>query len=203
MTDYTIYCTPEQTKKALKLGAPIEIKYGSDRYNPSVEELSYLVNYDHTWYKKPTAEQMIRWLEDQKEIDYIEITKGNYVGYGITWEYTVQTTDYDNFYGNFSRHNFQTRKGATLNGIDATLKYLKKHKKKEIKEKNIFEGAKYGDKYKTRDGRKAIYLCNNTCYIEELKEGIQYSHNGLLVDFQKHGIDIVSEWSEEVDKENS
>ena len=46
MNQYTIYCTPEQTKKALKLGAPIEYQLKGA-------------------FKIPTAEQMIGWLEEQ------------------------------------------------------------------------------------------------------------------------------------------
>lgn len=126
MNNYTIYCTEEQTKKALKLGAPI-IKATYQNKEPHVGVLVKLINKETIYdYICPTAEEMIGWLESQKEIDYIEIAKGNYVGYGITWEYTVQTTDYDN--SDF-RNNFKTRKEATWSAIDAALEYLEKIRK--------------------------------------------------------------------------
>lgn len=60
---------------------------------------------------------------------------------------------------------------------------------------NIFENAYFGKPYKTRDGRKAVYLGDNTCWIEGGDTEIGYSRNGLFVDIQEHGIDIVSEWT--------
>lgn len=66
---------------------------------------------------------------------------------------------------------------------------------------NIFKNAKFGDCFKTRDGRKAVYLGDNTCWIEGGETEIGYSRNGLFVYFQEHGIDIVSKWSEELSEE--
>ena len=130
MDKYTIYCTEEQTKKALKLGAPIKMILddgSSSNHIYMYIPTTYIKGFYGTFeYIIPTAEQMICWLEGQNEIDYIEITKGNYVGYGSTWEYTVQTTDYDN--SNF-RNNFKTRREATWTAIDAALEYLEKNKK--------------------------------------------------------------------------
>lgn len=53
INDYTIHCTKEQTKLAMELGAPIELK--SEVYYPN--GAAYPTN--------PTAEQMIGWLETQ------------------------------------------------------------------------------------------------------------------------------------------
>lgn len=67
ISDYTIYCTEEQTRKALGLGAPIEfIKVGKGKpchYITSKEKRGY--------YVIPTAEQMVRWLEEQGCITYV------------------------------------------------------------------------------------------------------------------------------------
>ena len=66
MKKYTLYCTEEQTKKALQCNAPIEIKYGSINHKPSIEELQYLTQYDNMWYKIPTAEEMTsKWVKVQ------------------------------------------------------------------------------------------------------------------------------------------
>lgn len=66
---------------------------------------------------------------------------------------------------------------------------------------NMFEDAYFGKPYRTRDGRKAVYLGDNTCWIEGGETEIGYSRNGLFVDIQEHSIDIVSEWKEEINEE--
>lgn len=49
MKRYTVYCTKEQTEKALKLGAPIEMEY-----------LDLICK---SFPIEPTAEEMLGWLE--------------------------------------------------------------------------------------------------------------------------------------------
>lgn len=103
MQDYTIHCTESQTKKALKLGAPLEYK------------LIGIV-------KPPTAEQMIGWLETK--IDNIDPVKRE----DGTWRYLFYPTKSSHtIYGG----NFSSRKEATLAAIDAALDYLIKNKKEE------------------------------------------------------------------------
>lgn len=102
--DYTIYCTTEQTKKALELGAPIE------EFNVSSIKGQKSYNY-------PTAEQMIGWLEEQEDIDLISICKSSfgdwdYFIFSKTAEIAVHARVYD------------SRKEATLAAIDAALEYL-------------------------------------------------------------------------------
>lgn len=80
MNEFTIYCTQEQTRKALELGAPIELE--SEYYNPTENDFklenpiacSSFTNGYH-YAKCPTAEQMIGWLA----------TKGVFVG--VAWDY--------------------------------------------------------------------------------------------------------------------
>lgn len=101
MKHYTIYCTPEQTKKALELGAPIE----RDGY----EDRPYV--YIDGAYLIPTTEQMIGWLEGQGihvDICYESDNRFYYV------------FDFDDFVSDF----YPTRKEATLAAIDAALGYL-------------------------------------------------------------------------------
>lgn len=72
-------------------------------------------------------------------------------------------------------------------------------------ENNIFENPYFGKPYKTRDGKKAIYLfpvgCGVYCITEEFKNKIRYFHfNGIPYDFEfskYRGEDIISEWNEE------
>lgn len=108
ISDYTITCTEEQTKKALNLGAPIEYKKFKYHYRGLLCEKDELII--------PTAEQMIGWLEEQEGFSNICVLKtmeGNYYG-----------RCYCN--GNTLLHQiFPSRKEATLAAIDAALEYYK------------------------------------------------------------------------------
>lgn len=77
---------------------------------------------------------------------------------------------------------------------------------------NIFENAKFGDKFRTRDGRKAIFINCATerndvyfkyyCTIEDL-DGIYevFDSQGRCHRDSDSPIDIVSEWQEEISEE--
>lgn len=99
MKRYTIYCTEEQAKKALGLGAPISTT------------LDDLIN--RTWFKV-TAEQMIGWLEAQKNILEICIKKKS------TWRYEI----YIEPHTLLENSCYFTRKEASLAAIDKALDYL-------------------------------------------------------------------------------
>lgn len=104
MNKYTIYCTEEQTKKALELGAPLEY------HCPNEREIVY---------HRPTAEQLIGWLEEQ--VDNIDIIRYN----DRTWLYLFfpkNSSQYE------SEDKYQSRKEATLAAIDVALDYLSKNK---------------------------------------------------------------------------
>lgn len=112
MKEFTIYCTTEQTKRALELGALIDIKYGSIRHRPSIEELKYLFACNDYWHVIPTAEQMIGWLRTKgfKFIlsDAIDSDEGNNWWVAINDELIAQ---------GFSENK-------ELAAIDAALEYL-------------------------------------------------------------------------------
>lgn len=57
MDEYTIYCTPEQTKRALELGAPILPTSFDDNGRHQIFDKGNLCYYNY-----PTAEQMRGWL---------------------------------------------------------------------------------------------------------------------------------------------
>lgn len=115
MDSYAIYCTEEQTKKALELGAKIEIQ----EYCPPGEiEPNWFHDKDKC-YHIPTAEQIVGWLEELTDIMVISI---NMDIFG-TWFYCVETE-----HNYFENNRFKSRKEATLAAIDATLEYLEKKK---------------------------------------------------------------------------
>lgn len=106
MDKYTIYCTAEQTKKAFKLGAPINVsslvtgQYGE----PHAEYITYL---------NPTAEQMIGWLEEHGFVIEIILSDEEEHPWTFAMNKVKDVCVYD------------TRKEATLAAIDAALEYLK------------------------------------------------------------------------------
>lgn len=102
MNKYTIYCTPEQTEKALCLGAPIECKV-----NKSTGSFCNI---------NPTAEQMLGWIESNTPIVQILLDGMEGIwGYRI---YRVTTSDV------LEADCYSSRQEATLAAIDAALEYL-------------------------------------------------------------------------------
>lgn len=104
MEHYSIYCTAEQTKKALILHAPIK-HWGNT---------SNLIT--------PTAEQMIGWLEEQRIFIHID------------YDFSDNDKPYKCemcLFNGMTNHRgwFISRKEATLDAIDAALDYLIKNKK--------------------------------------------------------------------------
>ena len=106
---YTIYCTAEQTKKALELGAPI--KSFENITTASANEGYYLDGT--TLVKLPTAEQMCGWLR----------RKG----------FQIRAEEYDDYcVGRVFYHyklicaagGYGTYEEATLAAIDVALNYL-------------------------------------------------------------------------------
>lgn len=115
MNQYTIYCTPEQTRKALKLGAPIET------YKPIIIDSKAGGSFTTPTMEIVTAEQMIGWLEVQKYISSIEVShqyRINKYCYYIFDDYGNDIESLD------SKIRFNSRPEATLAAIDAALDYL-------------------------------------------------------------------------------
>ena len=124
MNNYTIYCTPEQTKKALELGAPIEFEVECPVNLETLERSPYpeikMGKDGEPILIIPTAEQMLGWLNEQG----------------------VQITTHVNAFGEWKTHLFDTssveliedsgwrksRKVAIIVAIDEALKYLSKAK---------------------------------------------------------------------------
>lgn len=95
MNRYEIRCTPEQTRKAIELGAPI-----------------------------PTAEQMLGWLEEQGLHINFDTTSEEDINNCliIKWEYFIYNKYHDII--NDQYYEYPTRKKAILAAIDAALEYL-------------------------------------------------------------------------------
>lgn len=105
MKQYTIYCTEEQTKKALELGAQLEYHCPSERERV---------------YHRPTAEQMIGWLDEQGILIDID-TEWNKSVLVYVWDCENKSLINNVFHG--------SRKEATLAAIDAALDYLVNNRK--------------------------------------------------------------------------
>lgn len=98
MERYKIYCTAEQAKKALYLGAPI---------STTVTDL-----FNNTWMKV-TAEQMIGFLHDYAPEKSISVV---YDERKQKWIYFIGDDE--------ATPNYETRKEATLAAIDDVLNYF-------------------------------------------------------------------------------
>lgn len=123
MEEYTIYCTEEQTKKALELGAQIKTNWIPEYLLFAIDKPKVKINNEWFSLKIPTAEQMIGWLEDGK---FREI---NVQEFGNFWEYNLYTYSGNTISrkGNYTG-NYTSRPEATLDAIDAALEYLEGQK---------------------------------------------------------------------------
>lgn len=122
MPDYTIYCTPEQTKKALELGAPLAI-YGNGEMTAEIAKKYNLTPINGVTYIIPTAEQMLGWLEEQGIIvDTISEEENEN-------EILYLASLYKKGYQSLNKELilYPSRKEATIAAIDAALEYLIKN----------------------------------------------------------------------------
>lgn len=130
MNKYTIYCTEEQTRKALELGAPIEQTPMTDMIRDEIGKSGFLVR--NLMYWLPTAEQMIGWLEEQCVL--VDINPIN----GLHFYWMLRTKELDEGSGKYMWEcqyrtpevdsEYNSRKEVTLAAIDAALDYLSKIK---------------------------------------------------------------------------
>ena len=115
ISDYSIYCTEEQTKKAIKLGAPINFRwlYEGIQFRKEVN-----IEYGH-YAEIPTAEEMVGWLEEQgvHEVHLTHVKDG--------WMACIFLKN-DIIPDEFT---YKSRKEAILAAIDVSLEYLTKNKK--------------------------------------------------------------------------
>lgn len=108
MFNYTIYCTEEQTRKVLELGAPL-IRFYSTGCS---DFINTLIISDTEAYAIPTAEEMIGWLEEQ-EI-FINVIHDE------VYFYNIQVNDPQPL----KLDKYTNRREATLAAIDSALAYL-------------------------------------------------------------------------------
>lgn len=102
ISDYTIYCTEEQTNKALELGATLKPYNAKGYVESGCAEI-------------PTAEQMIGFLEETlKEVSVRQSIIGS-------WFYELYINPYELIEKNCG---YISRREATLAAIDAALDYL-------------------------------------------------------------------------------
>lgn len=69
----------------------------------------------------------------------------------------------------------------------------------------MFENAYFGKAYKTRDGRKALYIqydnvMDKHCFLPE-DDRFTYCFDDGMVSESETCVDIISEWQEEVNEE--
>lgn len=123
MEKYTIYCTAEQTRKALELGAPIISYHNAFTTNDIPHYTIEEGNGNCTLYIIPTAEQMISWLEEQG----IVMDASGAFNHSDTPVFMYRIGFRFNYFES-DAIDYPTRKEATLAAIDAALDYLSKNK---------------------------------------------------------------------------
>lgn len=110
ISEYTTYCSEEQTRKALELGAPIET---TKRLEPLVNR-KYITDLDnYSAIIVPTAEQMMGWMRS-KGIQFHFDDETNY------WRVSNELEPISISYGNSPKKE--------LSAIDAVLEYMGKQK---------------------------------------------------------------------------
>lgn len=131
MNRYTTYCTEEQTRKALKLGAPI-LKFKNAITRDDIPHfIEGEVMKDWTLFFCPTAEEMLGWLEETYDLhinidyrrNYADDADGNIVDEWYYYCFFLSIAD-NCFYGEDTLDEYSSRKEATLAAIDAALDYL-------------------------------------------------------------------------------
>ena len=123
MKRYTIYCTEEQTKKALYLGAPIDncpimfAPEGIPKYERQLRDGRWIA------FPCPTAEQMMGWLMDKLQITTWHI---NYFPTAEKYGYTIIARDVVIEQGRraLTKDLYDSHNKATLAAIDVVLDYL-------------------------------------------------------------------------------
>lgn len=125
MNQFTIFCTPSQTRKALELGAPLKTFI---HVEPEFSMANGCLPYPEEieMYEYPTAEQMIGWLEEQ----YIYITIRYTNDVAKHWQADVDRADCIDYEcgKHLVDYNYPSRKEATIAAIDAALEYLSNNK---------------------------------------------------------------------------
>lgn len=126
MNRYEIRCTPEQTRKALELGAPIEFEmewpFNSDTFERSPYPEIKMDKDGEPSLINPTAEQMLGFFRS-KNI-HIVIQKDiidNWSAYGHEIS-PIEFTVFDRLTG------YKSYEEATIAAIDAALEYLTDNK---------------------------------------------------------------------------
>lgn len=126
MEKYTIFCTKEQARKALELGAPVQFKTSchydlqNGKFIP-YPDLDIDINGEPILIP-PTAEQMCGWLREQGE----DILIRDYSdGTDIYWQVAHRPAM------NYNCGYSPSYKVAALAAIDAALEHLSRNKKEE------------------------------------------------------------------------
>lgn len=116
MNDYTIYCTPEQARRALELNAPIKVTF---------LDIPNKFEYEGCPLEIPTSEQMINWLEGQGIKCFVLPDMYDDDSYNIQINKNLITTGHSQYDYPLS---YNSRKEATINVINMALEYLSQNK---------------------------------------------------------------------------
>lgn len=117
ISDYTIYCTESQTRKALELGASLYLQTVDDEK----DSIEVIIDGRYDYYEIPTAEQMIGWLVEEKKI-FVKVNP--YVSMYELDEYDAILVNLQNGFIKTVKQGCSSPKEAVLAAIDEALNYL-------------------------------------------------------------------------------
>lgn len=122
MDEYTIYCTKEQTLKALELGASINIRCSYNGYHP-LPFIKEITIEPHHFAEVPTAEQMVGWLQSKGCYPYtMPLKRDGKVMFAARFEFFEDGGSTDIFCG-YGKDN-----SVILKAINSALTYLSNKK---------------------------------------------------------------------------
>lgn len=131
ISDYTIYCTPAQTRRAIELGVPIE-KLVNHPIDKEICDKYHFLVIDGICYNNPTAEQMMGWLRKEHKI-HTRIDCEGSENYVVQLQFINSSKDIDvencSYKGIIGHKGYPSEPEAILAAIDAALEYLINNKK--------------------------------------------------------------------------
>lgn len=174
MNKYIIYCTPEQTERALELGASIilfckDYMHGHINYMGSPISIGHYVLIHKDLYYAPTTEQMIGWLiKEHGILPVIDMANSMSFKHGFAAMIKMEN-NIKRFVG-----IYPTPKEATLAAIDAALEYLINNKsnmeqteyKFEITFKSSYTKEELGDMVEVWLKRSLENMLDQQCELE-------------------------------------
>lgn len=188
MNRYTIYCTEEQTRKALELGAPIDEAPMVHILRNEIGKHCFLRGGNACWF--PTAEQMIGWLEGQRV--YVVVSRSIIGENFYNWEVFAKN---ENSAVAYNKERLP-RKEATLAAIGAALEFLsnKKNNKNMKEYKSLQQAAIEASKPRYVEGGVFVPALGIVIDLHPLSESAEWYEAMTIANEHGKRLPTIDEW---------